>query len=283
MADFDTGSALGDMGAGLLGAGGALLGDIFGGADREEQLRKYREMQRLYQGIPVEMRAEQEGVEALGPSAFEGLTEDPALRQQQMATMQALQDIYSQGGLDLQARADIAEAQAASAQNERAQRGAILEDFARRGGGSGNQALLAALSAQQGNANRAGMESMRGAADAQARAFQALAASGQLAGQVRGQDYGAMSDKARAADIVAQYNAQNRQGVQGRNADRRYMAQRDTTDNRFRQADGQAGALDRQAGYYQSEEDRKRRLGYGIGSAVGRGLGTAAGFIGGGG
>jgi len=160
---------------------------------------------------------------------------------------------------------------------ERAQRGSILDEFSRRGGGGGNSALLAALTAQQGNAQRAGMESLRSAGDASARQYRALTDAGAMAGGIRGQDYGVLSDRASALDRVAAYNAANRQQVAARNADRKNRAQEGNIDRRYQQANMIGGTYDPERDFYEREARRKRGLWAGGGQAVGAGVGYAVG------
>jgi hypothetical protein len=262
-------AGFGDIGADVGGVFGSLIGQLWAEGDEKKRRELLEEIEGLYGEIPVELLPKEEQVVDMGPTAFEEVSEDPALREQQLASMQAFREMYEAGGLDAGARADLAEAQAATAQQERAQRGAILNEAQARGAGNGNATLLAQFAAQQGSAQRAGMEGMRAAGDAQQRAFQALHAAGSLAGDVRGQDYGVSSDKARARDLVAERNSRNRQDVYGRNVDRDFQAQQGTIDNRFRRAHGQAGAKGSQADMYGDNAQRKRNIGYNAGRVGG--------------
>lgn len=118
---------------------------------------------------------------------------------------------------------------------------------------------------------------------ARARQLQALASGASLAGQMRGMDYGQAMDRAGARDRVAEYNARNSQAVRGRNIDRRFAADQQTINNRFRRADGQAAGYNRAADMYEEDARRIMAESQGIGSAVGRGVGAAAGAMFGGG
>src|ERR1044072_6524662 len=138
---------------------------------------------------------------------------DPPGRNAQVAALGQLQAIANAQGMDPQFRAAVAQSQAATATQERASRGAILDTFARRGAGNSNSALLAALMAQQGGAQRGGIEGLQAAGQASARQSQAIADSGSLGSTLRAADYGQASDKANAMDRVAQYNPQQRQAV----------------------------------------------------------------------
>jgi hypothetical protein len=231
----------------------------------------------------VELQAELEGYTELGPSAYEGLTVDPRSAAAQYDTLARMQEIAGAGGLDSQAQARLAQAQAANAGQERAQRGAILDTFARRGGGNSNSALLAALANQQGSAQRAGMEGLQIAGDAEARAYRALADSGFLAGQVRGQDYQQASGLADARDRFSMANAAARQAVAQRNADRANRAREGSMDAQYRRAGMLGGASGNERGYYANRERQKRGLYHGVGSGVGRNVGTGMDWMTGGG
>lgn len=261
---------------------GSLLGSLFSGGDRDRQRRLLEENRRLYEGLETDLEAPAENVVGLGPSAYEQVAEDPALRRSQLATLARLQELADSDGLDAAARSQLAEAQASNAGLERAQRGAILDTFARRGMGNSNSALLAALSSQQGAAQRAGMEGLSAAGNAQLRALQALRDSGDLAGNLRSQDYGVASNLAGARDRVSQYNAANRQAVLGRNTDRSQRTAEGNRDARFRRVAGMTGANTDMTDFHRQQEARRRGLwtglGQGVGSAVEAGMGFAGGF-----
>lgn len=256
---------------------GSLLGDWATQDERRKQREQIEQERRLYSGLPTRIQAEQEEFSELGPTAYEQLREDPAMRQDQLRTLASMREISSAQGLDPQARSALAEAQASSAGQERAQRGAILDQFARGGGRSGNSALLAALTAQQGSAQRSGMEGLRTAGDAQARQYQALRDTGALAGGIRSQDYGVASDRAGAMDRVSAYNAQNRQQVAGRNTDRRQRTSEGNIGREYERAHMQGGTYGDERAYWEAQERRKRANWAAGGQAVGEGVGYAVG------
>jgi hypothetical protein len=181
--------------------------------------------------------------------------------------------------MDAQSRAQQAQALAASAQQVQAQQGALLNSYAARGMGGSGASLGAALAAQQGAAQANAMGGLQAAADSRSRQLAALRDSGSLAAQVRGQDYGQASDLAGARDRVAEANTRNRQDVQGRNIDRRMDARQQTINNQFRRVDGMAGARRNMSDYYMSEQDRRRRNGSAVGTAVGGTIGAVGGGI----
>lgn len=262
------------------GAIGAYFGDLDANEDRRKQLQLLSYILRDYEGINPLVQAETEEAYNLGPSAYEGIAAqmDPATRNAQMAALQELQRVGLEGGMDAQSRAQQAQALASSAQQVKAQQGALLNSYAARGMAGSGASLGAALAAQQGAAQSNALSGLQAAADSRSRQLAALRDSSSLASQVRGQDYGQAADLAGARDRVAEANTRNRQDVQGRNIDRRLSARQMTIGNQFRQADGTASARRDMAGYYMSEQDRRRRNG----AAVGTGIGGTIGAVGGG-
>lgn len=256
---------------------GAIVGDYATQEERDRQRRAIEEERRLYATLPTTLNPETEALYELDRSGFEDIREDPLLRGEQLRTMMDYRRLAEAGGLDPQSRAALAETQAAAAGQERAQRGSILDEFARRGGGGGNSALLAALTAQQGSAQRAGMEGLRSAGMADANRRGALAAAAGLAGDVRGQDYRLAGDRASAMDRVAAYNAANRQQVAARNTDRRTRASEGNIGREYERARLQGGTYGGERDFYEQQERRKRGLWAGGGQAVGTGVGYAVG------
>lgn len=266
-----------DLGGGIGGTLGSVLGDLLGGGNREEQERLLREITASYGSLDPHISAAQESVVDAGPSAFDSVSLDPATRDAQLRALSSLMETGLSGGMDATSRSRVAGFQGANAAAESAARGALLQGAQSRGVAGSGLEYAAQLQNQQGAAQRNSQAGMEAAADAQQRALQALSQGGVLAGQVRGQDYGQAADKARAADIIAQHNAANRQGVYGRNADRTQNAAQATFGNQMARADGMAQGRRGEAGFQMSEEERKRRMGYGLGSAAGTAAGAAVG------
>lgn len=281
----------GGMGGGMAQAGGALggmvgavIGDSEGKKNRRLALRALQDAARRWDQIPIGGNADLEAEYALGPSAMEGVgaSLDPATRQAQLRALSRMMETGMAGGMDAQSRATQAQALGAAAQQQRAQQGALMQQFASRGMGGSNAELGARLAAQQGSTTANAMSGLQASADAQQRAAAALMQSAQLAGQVRGQDYGQATDLAGARDRVAEANQRNRQGLSGRNTDRLNQNRQQTTDNRFRQAAGAQGASQSLADWNMGEDERKRRFHTGIGTGVGTGIGAAVGAVAGG-
>lgn len=189
---------------GLLGDIGGLVGGLVGG-NKARQARKDQTAQ-YQQGLDYLRGVKEEA----GPSAFQDVRVDPATRAAQMGALGMMQGEAAAGGLGVQDRAALQQAQDAQAQQERGQREAILQGAQRRNTGGVSANLGAQLAAQQGSAQRGAMVGTQVAADARNRALTAMAGAGALGGQVRGQDFGEQSSIAQAKDLISRFNAGQR-------------------------------------------------------------------------
>ena len=170
----------------------------------------------------------------LGPSALEGIQYDPAARQAEQEALAKLTELANNGGLtlaDLKALNDI---QGVQNRNVSARRQGLANSFAARGQlGSGAQLAMDMQNQSDAamNANAAGESA---AAQAQARAMQAILQKGQMARGMANDDYGRKSDAARAADMIAARNAAAR--TDAAKANNAYRGQ--AYDDALRQAQG---------------------------------------------
>ncbi len=188
---------MGAIGAGAGYAVGAGLGELLGGgAAAKARRRALLELQ----GINEEA----------GPSAYEDLRTDPALRNAQIAAARRLASEGAEGGLGIQSRVALNESAGDMARRERGGREAILQQMAMRGAGGSGASLAAQLQNQQGSADRNAAFGARAAADARQRALAATAQSGEFAGGIRGQDWGEGAQKAGALDALSRFNASQR-------------------------------------------------------------------------
>lgn len=145
-----------------------------------------------------------------GPSAYEHIQVDPRLQDQQMASLAALQDIASSGGLTAADRAQLSRIQTEASTADRGRRDAIGQNMASRGMGGSGLELLAQLQSSQGTTDRQAQEGLDVAGMAQQRALDAMMQSGQLAGNIQGQQFDQKSRQAEAQDAIARFNAANR-------------------------------------------------------------------------
>lgn len=160
----------------------------------------------------------------LEQSAMNNIESDPALKEAQMNALSELQNISKSGGLTAQDRARLGRIKSEEDTANRGKREAILQNMQARGIGGSGIGLAAQLQNQQDSAMRQSQRDMDVAALAEQRALDALMQQGQLAGNIRGQNFGEASQIAQANDAIAQFNAQNRQNQINRNVDMRNQA-----------------------------------------------------------
>lgn len=228
-----------------------LLSQWLSGSDREEQKRLEEEALAIY-GDASPPTLERMLQERLGPSAMEAIPEDFGNRNARNAALQQILSMGLQGGMDEGSMLALEQARRASAASEAQGRGAVRQEFARRGLGGAGEAIMQ-QQAQQAGADRASMEGMQAASDARMRALQALATGGGMAAQAEGQDFERAARIADSKDSIARFNSQlatnaiqqdwnNRLGLM----DRRY----DATLNRAGQKGRDAGATQRRVDTY---------------------------------
>lgn len=249
--------------AGLLIQGGAgVLGELFSSGDSAEQQRLIREAMAQFEGLsPPELEAI--AAEQMGPSAMQGVAADPSAVAAQRAALEELMRVARSGGMRLEDRAMQNEALSRSSRAESAGRQRIADDMAARGVGGSGAELAMQLSNQQASAQRGAEASQQAAAQAQRRALDAMMQGGRFAGQMRGQDFDEKARRAQAADMVSRYNADARQRAAYFNAN---LPQQEH-DNRYRIAQGKAGALAGGAGAAGQRANDTRGLYAGIGKA----------------
>jgi hypothetical protein len=151
-----------------------------------------------------------------GPSRFEQVQEAPEMRLAQLEALQALQQ-RGKAGLGAEDRAALNQSRRMVQKDAEAKRQQILMDMQARGQSGSGAELIAQLAGNQAAQETQSQESDRLMAQAAQTALQSMQNAGTLGGQIREQDYGVMSDKARAADQMSQFNTQLSAGRQQRN------------------------------------------------------------------
>lgn len=152
----------------------------------------------------------------LGVSKVSQIQEDPALRQKQMATLNALQQI-SETGMTAQGRAEFNRLRAQAQQDTEAKRQQILQGMQARGMAGAGSELAMQLQAAQGGAQSEAEAADRIAAQEEAGRMAGLAQLGSATGQVRGQEFGIEQTKASAADAFKMFDVQQLLAQQQRN------------------------------------------------------------------
>lgn len=175
-------------------------------------------------------------------SEFENIQGDPRLRDDQMASLGALQELANNGGMNSQDQANLARIQSQAGQADRGRREAILQNSAQRGMGGSGMELLAQLDSSQAATDRQSQEGLDVAGMAQDRALQAMMQGGSLAGNIRGQDYSEDSQRAAAMDAISKFNAGTINSNNQYNTSGAYSAQQDTAANTLGTQKYNAGA-----------------------------------------
>jgi hypothetical protein len=235
------GAALGPWGAAIGGLAGGIGGAIMGGKQRREAERQRRAMLALLEGTDAEA----------GPSEFGSIAADPALVTAQRSVLERLMREGSTDGLDISERVGLAQAQGEIGRQERGSREAILQSMAARGQGGSGSELAAALTNQQGSADRSAQMGSSAAAAARQRQLAALAQSGEFASGMRGQDFGEKATRAGGMDAANRFNASAR----------------------LNKAGMQVGVMGGNAAASDAAADRSRFDGMQLGQGVGAGLG----------
>lgn len=142
-----------------------------------------------------------------GESRFNDISVDPRLQDKQMASLDALQAIADGGGRTLADDANLNRIQNEVSAADRGRREAILSGMSARGMGGSGMELLAQLDSAEAATTRANQGGLDIAAQAQDRALDAILQGGNLAGGIRGQDFGEQTQIAQANDAISKFNA----------------------------------------------------------------------------
>lgn len=168
--------------------------------DLQIQLDKYVSAGRL--------TPEQAEAELLNSNAFNDIVTDPSLAAAQKQALTSLQQVGNEGGLTAIDRARLQDITNEQNQVARGRNESIMQQAQQRGMGGSDITTVNQLMNEQAAADRASQRGTDVAAEAQARALQALVAAGQTAGQIRGQEYGEQANKAQAANAIDLFNKQ---------------------------------------------------------------------------
>ncbi|KKN30155.1 hypothetical protein LCGC14_0836690 [marine sediment metagenome] len=168
--------------------------------DLQIQLDKYVAAGRL---TPAQAEAE-----LLKSNAFNDIVTDPALEGAQKQALVALQEIGTQGGLTAIDKARMADITSEQSQVARGRNESIMSQARERGMGGSDISTINQLMSEQSAADRASRRGTDVAANAEARALQALIQGGQMATGMRTQDYGEQATRAGAENALDLFNKQ---------------------------------------------------------------------------
>ena len=180
--------------------------------------------------------------ETLGPSRFEEIAMDPRLQAAQMAALEGITGVTEAGGLDAQSRLNLEEGLGRIAGAEQARLQQLREDPT-----LGQGQKLALQSAAIQGAGQGGRDvALQTAAQAQQARMAALGQQSNMASGMQQQQLGLAGQKASAADVINQFNTQNRQNVNAQNLAARQRISEAGTATRNQQETYNRGLLQQQ-------------------------------------
>jgi len=147
----------------------------------------------------------------LEQSSMNNVQTDRDLKKNQMDALLGLQEISDGGGMTMADEANLSKIRNEENTNARGQREAILQNAESRGLGGSGLELMSQMQNQQDSATRGSQRDMDVAAQAQARALEALMQQGNMSGQMQAQDFNQKAQVAQANDAISKFNAQNTQ------------------------------------------------------------------------
>jgi hypothetical protein len=154
--------------------------------------------------------------EQLGPSALEGMQEDPRLAGSKMSALEGITGIANQG-YDAESRA-LEEASLRKAANlGMATMASGEQRLASEGRLDSGSRLLNMQAAAQGAADTQSQAGLQMAANASAARRDALAQQANMASSMSAQDLGMQEKRMSAQDAISQFNSQNKQNVNAQN------------------------------------------------------------------
>lgn len=147
----------------------------------------------------------------INSNAYNSISTDPQLMQDALSSLNQQKEVATNGGLTPADLAQLAEIQAQLANQNSAQQQAIQTDLAQKGLGNSGSAMAQRMLASQGNSNAAALQGSQVAANAQARALQAMQNYGAQAQNLQQQQFNQAAQSAAAQNAINQFNAANRQ------------------------------------------------------------------------
>lgn len=191
--------------AGIAAVGG-VVGNILGNMGEAEAHRLIEQAMDATGKIDVPA-LEALVAEEVGPTALEGIKTDPRTRDAQYEMLSRMKEMYDGGGMDLEDRANLNRITSQAGRAGRAGANAIQGQMDARGMGGSSASWLLQQKATQDAAQNANQQGLDVAAQAMRRRFEAMRERGNMAGNIRGQEYGEQANLARARDEVSRYNA----------------------------------------------------------------------------
>jgi hypothetical protein len=156
--------------------------------------------------------------ERVGETALRDISVDPRLKESQIDSLGALQEIAAGGGFTAADEANLSRIQNDNSTADRGRRDSILQNMQQRGMGGSGLELLAQLQSSQAATDRNAQQGLDVAGMAQQRALDAIIKGGGIAGDIRSQDFGEQERVAQARDEISKFNASNTNNMNQWNA-----------------------------------------------------------------
>lgn len=170
-------------------------------------------------------------------NAYDNISVDPSVVYAQNKALDELINLSEAKGLDAIDQQALQEIVNTENRNLKGQQDAIMQDAMQRGVYGSGLEMAQRLQAAQSSANRMNSQDMDVMSQAQQRALEALSSYGNLAGNMRNQDYNEQAQRAAAQNAINQYNVNNMKETNKGNIDLQNQTSRANTDIANRQQD----------------------------------------------
>lgn len=177
-----------------------------------------------------------------GNTEYDNINVDPATKEAQNRALEELINLSEAKGLNAIDQQALQEIVNEENRNLKAQNDAIAQDAMQRGVYGSGLELAQRLQAAQSGANRMSNRDMDVMSQAQQRALDALSSYGNLASNMRGQDFNEQAQRAAAQDAINRYNTQQTTDWNRGNIDNQNKVSQMNTDVQHKQQDANVQA-----------------------------------------
>lgn len=245
-----------------IGAGARILGALIGRALAEGDYQRAEQLQRqaLEQYGTIDPNALANIDVEAESTEFDRYAEDPEAREAQLLALRRMGEMAT--GDSPEDDAAFARSEQESGRFERGIREAALRRMQERGiSGNSGLAVAAQMNAAQMGTQQKANADLQTAAESRRRALAALGQYGQMAGNIRGQNYGMARDRAAAQDAINRFNA-----------GQRFDQAQSTFGNQMDLANARSGRLGDLSNLHMRKGDATQQTAAGAGDAIGDGL-----------
>jgi hypothetical protein len=189
----------------------------------------------------------------------EDITTDPKFRQAQMDTMETLKTV-SKEGMTAEDKLNLENISQRADRDSSSSRKATMQAMAERGMGGAGMELAQNLQAEQGLAQRRGMEGLQLASDKRKAALNAMMQRGNMATGMRNQEFGEKQANQGARMAREEFNKRMAMDVQRANVDAQNRALYRDMDLRQQAENADAERRDREEIYNIGRDERKYQM-----------------------